>query len=159
MNWMDVLGVASGGGLFGLVGAVAKGWLELKQAKVRIEERKAEAEIQRELIKLQTDKATIEGEAKAFAGSQAAAAGEGEGIAALSAIATTPAQRWLVLISGALRFGTRSLLTWFAHLIAFIVFFTLDAEMKRLVLLQVFAMASTYGGWWFGSRQVFRFNK
>lgn len=155
----DLLGTAAGGGVFGLAGAIAKGWLEIKQQRARMEEKRLDAEIQRDILKLQTDKATIEGEAVAFARSQDAAAPSTEVTSALAGIASTTAQTWFVLLLEGLRSGTRPLLTWAAHCMAFIIFFHLSEEMRRDVLMQVFAMASTYGGWWFGTRQVFRFNK
>ena len=157
--WADILGTVSGGGVFGLAGAIAKGWLEIKQHRARMEEKRLDAEIQREVLKLQTDKATIEGEALAFAKSQDGASGGVESSTALASLAKTPGQTWFVFALEGLRSGTRPLLTWGAHLMAFVIFFHLPEEMRREVLMNVFAMASTYGGWWFGTRQAFRFNK
>lgn len=159
MNLGDILGVATGGGIFGIIGAVAKGLLEIKQQKAKLEEKKIDNEHQLALVKLEIDKGTILAESAAFNASQDSAKSEADSFEGISALAQTPLQRWLVLGAAVLRYATRSLLTWGSHLMAFVVFFTLTADMQQAVLLQLFAMASTYGGWWFGSRQVFRFNK
>lgn len=159
MSVADILGVASGGGLFGILGAVAKGFLELKQQKARLEEKKLDQAHQLAVAKLEIDKGTILAESVAFKSSQESSKAEADSFAEIAKLAQTPLQRLLVLWAAVTRYSTRTALTWGAHAMAFAVYFTLPADMKQMVLMSVFAMASTYGGWWFGSRAVFRFNK
>jgi hypothetical protein len=159
MTLLDILGVASGGGIFGILGSIAKGVLELKQRASLREDKKLDQAHELALVKLKIDQGTIEGETKAFTSSQESGAADNDSLTAVASLAQTPFQRGVLVWVAAARYSTRTVLTWGSHLLAAGVFFTLDAEMQKMVLMSVFAMASTYGGWWFGSRAVFRFAK
>ena len=59
MDWIQALTNAGTGGILGIVGSVASGWLKIKGMK-------AQAEIEREMVKLQIDKGTIEADSADF---------------------------------------------------------------------------------------------
>lgn len=159
MNWLELLlGSATGGGLLGFIGALGKGWLEIKQERVRIEGRKAEAEIQRELIKLNIDKTTIENEGAAFNKALEASKEDAVSDEAWKKV-RTPSQVWLLLIVDCLRSGTRPMLTWATLGVAVFLFITGDVQTKALIAAGLSAMPGTALGFWFGSRPVFRFSK
>lgn len=159
MNWLEIIvGSVSGGGVLGILGAIGKGWLEIKQAKARMEERRLEAEIQRDLLKLQIDHSTIENEGKAFVAAQESAKEDAIDDDAWKRV-KTPSQIWLLLLAEVFRSVTRPALTWATLGVAVYVFIVGDQQTKALITAGLSAMPGTALGFWFGSRPVFRFNK
>ncbi len=159
MNWLEIIaGSVSGGGVLGLLGALGKGWLEIKQARARMEERRLEAEIQRDLMKLQIDRSTVENEGRAFTAAQESSKEDGLDDVAWKKV-RTPGQIWLLLLAEVFRSVTRPALTWATLGVAVFVFSTGDLETRGLITAGLAAMPGTALGFWFGSRPVFRFNK
>jgi hypothetical protein len=154
MNTLEVIaGSLSGGGVLGFLGALGKGWLEIKQARVRIEERKAEAEIQRELVKLKTEQGVMENEAKAFAAAQVASQDDDISDEAWKKV-RTPGQVWILLIAEVFRSVTRPALTWATLAVAVLIFFKGDYQTRILIVAGLAAMPGTALGFWFGARPV-----
>ena len=90
MDWIQALTNAGTGGILGIAGSVASGWLKIRGLK-------AQAEIEREMVKLQIDKGTIEADSADFQASQKAAQKESDALISISQIADKPWQRGLLV--------------------------------------------------------------
>ena len=153
MSWLELLGNAGTGGLLGIGGSLATGWMKIKGLK-------AQAEIDIKKAELGLDKTTIEADAKDFQASQNTAAEEHKGLIAL-AKESTPGQKWILVLLHAFKGSVRPSLAYSIHIIAGIAYFSFSDEHQTMILGQIFTMAFAYGGWYYGQRDLNKrlFNK
>lgn len=147
MALMDVLTSSASGGLLGIVGSIGGGWIKLKQKKLENEQSVAMAELDIKKGELMADSAD-------FRASQEAARAENDATGDLSEVAQSAGQRWFLLISSGYRSSVRPNLAYAAHILAGLAFYYADSETRSVMINQVFAMASLYGGWYFGQRDI-----
>jgi hypothetical protein len=134
--FLSILGGLGSGGLLGLLGSLATGWLELKRA--------AQANAH-ELAMIQARSAAAReaADGAAFAASQQSASSD----------AAVGAASWAVT----LRVATRPGLTWL--LVAAAVVLSWRAGSASDLPLRVLFLAEMAVGWWFGSRSTFSAKK
>ena len=149
MDWTTLLSAGPVGGLVGGLLSLGNGWLSIRKIK-------AEAEIRRDLLKLETDKATIEGANRVFEESQRVAASELRSVEAVAPLATSGWSRGLLVLLCAYRAQLRPTLTVIAHGLALWAFFQVPSAVLQQLALSLFTMAFTYGGWWFGNQTMAR---
>jgi len=147
MDWIQALTNAGTGGILGIVGSVASGWMKLKGLKVQ-------AEIDREMLKLQIDKGTIEADSADFQASQKSAQAEGDALISVAHIAEKPWHKGLLIWHFVLKGSVRPILALGAHVLAGILYFQMPEEYQNIILNQIFTIAFAYGGWYFGQRDL-----
>tara|TARA_R100001463_G_scaffold133888_1_gene195635 strand:- start:930 stop:1394 length:465 start_codon:yes stop_codon:yes gene_type:complete len=147
MDWVQALTNAGTGGILGIVGSVASGWMKLKGMKVK-------AEIDREMLKLQIDKGTIEADSADFQASQKSAQVEGDALISVAQIAEKPWQKGLLIWHFVFKGSVRPMLALGAHVLAGILYFQMPEEYQNIILNQIFTIAFAYGGWYFGQRDL-----
>jgi hypothetical protein len=147
MSWLEAIANAGSGGLIGILGSGVSGWLKIKALK-------AQAEIDMAMAKLQIDAKTIEADSEDFKSSQQAAQKESESLIAVSSLAETKWQRWVLILLHVYRSGVRPTLAIAAHVIAAYAYVKFGPERQDVILSQVFTMAFAYGGWYFGQREL-----
>lgn len=144
---INALTNAGTGGLLGILGGGVSAYFKIKGMK-------AQAEIDRQMLELQIDKGTIEADAAAFKASQEAAGKEDESMIAISSIAETKGQKWLLLLLHAYKSLVRPTLAIGVHILAALIYFKMPEEFQEIILQQIFTIAFAYGGWYFGSREL-----
>jgi hypothetical protein len=147
MDWVQALTNAGTGGILGIVGSVASGWLKIKGMK-------AQAEIEREMVKLQIDKGTIEADSADFQASQKAAQHESDALISVANIAESPWQKGLLIWHFVFKGSVRPLLAVGVHMLAGILYFQMPEQYQDIILQQIFTIAFAYGGWYFGQRDL-----
>ena len=147
MEWLQALTNAGTGGILGIAGSIASGWMKIKGMK-------AQAEIERELLKLQIDKGTVEADSADFQASQKAAQKESDALISISQIAYKPWQRGLLVLHFVFKGSVRPTLALGAHVIAAVLYFKMPEEYQNIILNQIFTIAFAYGGWYFGQRDL-----
>ena len=147
MDWISALTNAGTGGILGIIGSGVSGWLKIKGMK-------AKAEIDREMLKLQIDKGTIEADSADFQASQKAAQHESDSLIAVSSIAEKPWQKGLLILHFIYKGSVRPTLAIGVHILAAVLYFQMPAEYQDIILQQIFTIAFAYGGWYFGQRDL-----
>jgi hypothetical protein len=147
IDFLHALTNAGTGGVLGIIGAGVSGWLKIKGMK-------AQAEIEREMVKLQIDKGTIEADSADFQASQKAAQSESEGLIALAQAAKSRGQSWALILLHIYKGSVRPSLAYGANIAAIIIYFQMPGEFQETILQQIFTLAFAYGGWYIGQREL-----
>lgn len=147
MDWLSALTNAGTGGIIGILGAGVSGWLKIKGMR-------AKAEIDREMMKLQIDKGTIEADSADFQASQKAAQHEADSLIAVSKIAEKAWHKTLLILHFIYKGSVRPTLAIGVHILAGVLYFQMPAEYQDIILQQIFTIAFAYGGWYFGQRDL-----
>ena len=142
----EILGNVASGGLLGLFGSLATGWMELKKFDRETVRIRDQHEHEQGMAKLGADVAMEAGKAAAFTASQTSAAAD----SAASGVAP-----W----AATLRAATRPLLTWLLVAIAAVIAIYAPAEQQARAASELVGLAGMAVGWWFGSRATLRFTK
>tara|TARA_R110000824_G_scaffold128020_2_gene288712 strand:+ start:411 stop:875 length:465 start_codon:yes stop_codon:yes gene_type:complete len=147
MNWLESLANAGTGGLLGIFGSAVSGWMKLKGMKVK-------AEIDREMLKLQIDKGTIEADSKDFQASQKSAQVESDALISVAQLAEKSWQKGLLIWHFVFKGSVRPMLALGVHVLAGILYFQMPEQYQDIILQQIFTIAFAYGGWYFGQRDL-----
>jgi len=147
IDFLHALTNAGTGGILGIAGAAVSGWLKIKGMK-------AQAEIEREMVKLQIDKGTIAADSADFQASQKAAQHESDALVSVASIAEKPWQKGLLIWHFVFKGSVRPLLAVGVHILAGILYFRMPEQYQDVILQQIFTIAFAYGGWYFGQRDL-----
>tara|TARA_R110000803_G_scaffold33627_5_gene73529 strand:- start:728 stop:1195 length:468 start_codon:yes stop_codon:yes gene_type:complete len=147
MDILNLLTTSATGGALGIIGSIGSGWIKLKQKKADNEHSVAMANIAIKQGELKADSAD-------FTASQEAAQAENESLGDLSEVAQSISQRWFLLLLASYKGSVRPTLAYTAHILAGIAFYYAEPDTRSVMITQVFQMASLYGGWYFGQRDI-----
>jgi hypothetical protein len=147
MDWLNALTNAGTGGIIGILGSGASAYFKIKGMK-------AQAEIEREMVKLQIDKGTIAADSADFQASQKAAQHESDALVSVASIAEKPWQKGLLIWHFVFKGSVRPLLAVGVHILAGILYFQMPEQYQDVILQQIFTIAFAYGGWYFGMRDL-----
>ena len=147
MNWLDLLGNAASGGIVGLLGGLGTGWLKLRATRDKYT-------YDLEMLELQIDKGTLEADSLAFQASHDSAQEEDKATGAIAVLAKESWWGWMVIWVHVFKTSVRPSLAVGAHALVAVAFYNAVPEVQAEMTKQIFAMATLYGGWYYGQRDL-----
>jgi hypothetical protein len=147
VDWLSSLTNAGTGGIIGILGSGISAYFKIKGMK-------AKAEIDREMMKLQIDKGTIEADSADFRASQEAARHESDSLIAVASVAQKSWQKGLLILHFVYKGSVRPTLAIGVHILAAVLYFQMPEQYQDIILQQIFTIAFAYGGWYFGMRDL-----